>query len=146
MLPYTLLGNTSTNSTALPVFFVFSQLQHPMWHRGHEKKITKVEIEKEKLKKRRMSGFWKTSTNSLSLWGLWDVTVWQLETSGVMLPIMLQEMKYRLSGTTHEGPQWPDVNSAFPVCLRVCIDKLMVSYRHGHILNESFLYICAVKI
>lgn len=93
-------------------------------------------------------GFWQTSTNSFSLWGLWDVTVWQVETSGEMLPITLQEMKYGLLGTIHEGHHWPDVKQhSVYVCVLVCAwtNQLYYTRRH-HILNQSSLCLWAVKI
>lgn len=48
-----------------------------------------------------------------------------------MLPITLQEMKYGLSGTIHEGHHWPDVSGAAIVCVCVrvvcmCVEKLVV--------------------
>lgn len=46
MLLYTLLGNISSNSAAVPFLFVFSQLPRlKSWDRGHEKKIAEIEIE-----------------------------------------------------------------------------------------------------
>lgn len=55
---------------------------------------------------------------------MWQM--WQVETSGEMLPITLQEMKYGLSGTIREGHDWPDVcawrivffTSNFWTCMR----------------------------
>lgn len=112
MLLYTLWGYIFSNSTAVLFLLFFSELPRlKSWDRGHEKKKTHWNRNwNRNLRRGRCVGFWQTSTNSFSLWGLWDVTAWQVETSGDMLPITLQEMKYGLSGTIHEGHHWPDAH------------------------------------
>lgn len=79
-----------------------------------QKKITKIETEDEE-----------------DVWGLANINKFILlvrplrcdsltrETSGEMLPVTPLQMKYRLSGTIHEGHRWPDV-TVLCVCLSVC--------------------------
>lgn len=49
------------------------------------------------------------------------------ETSGEMLPITPLQMKYRLSGTIHEGHQWPDVTVCVSACEK-CNELLPLSH------------------
>lgn len=139
MLLYTLLGNISSNAATvlfLLFCFLYSCCDLSPEIEVMKKEITEIEIEIETEGEKDVWVFGKHQQihSPCEAFKMWQF--WQVETSGEMLPITLQEMKYGLSRTIHEGHRWPDV---------CAWTNQLYYYRQYCILNKQFLYIRAVK-